>query len=252
MKKVFAILVIMVILVGAVFAEPAGTATLTITSEVTKRFPGFQLVGADQATGGASATASLRIRGNNVEDETTHETTWTAAAASTDMTTHGDYDSGNNTIAAVNSISEQDIVVNFTLKQSGSEGYDSTSSKYYARNTHVYNFGVVVGNMTKLGNNGQPVANPSANQTVVAKDATSTTDSPVDVKFTKGSVTTGNEIELKDSTDSIGADYRFVAVYKGTVYDDQTIGTFNVKWLHNADLEEGSYEATVTVTVSLE
>ena len=233
MKKTIAILMVLAIVAGLVFA---GTATLSVKSLVANKYPGFKLSGTDQATSGATGNASYASGWYDDEN-----------AEFAEGIAHGVYVDGSGTINAVNSIAEKDIIVWFTLSQSGSEGVGDSNSRY-AKLGRTFDFDITVGNMT-LRNAADTayVASPSENQTVAPVDADSGQSI---ITYTKASVTAGNELTILDSTAEDMGTSEFRVIYNGTVQDGQEIGTFKVKWPKKATLEEGKYQADVVVTIT--
>ena len=231
MKKLIAILTIAIVLVGAVFATSAGSATINVQAKVEKFYPGFQLTG------------------------TLHDDSSKTTTSSDTVTGHAYTDGTAMNLNTGKFIDIEDVVVDFTLVQKGSEGTDTATSKKYAKCGNTFYFDIEVGNMTiktKLDGTTAATDAEKAANTVAATgtgDAGAFVFSPAQANtIGTGENAPKNKIAVNAPSDG---DYELTATYSGIVYDDQEIGSFSAKWAKSINLIDGNYEAEVKVTITM-
>lgn len=218
MKKLIVILSIMLIVVGAVFAEdPQPTSQrLTLQSDVAEKKPAFKFQGSE---------------------DTKYETN--GAVVTTD---HGSFD--GNLITTTKSIADADITLNFRILQTGSAGV--SDSKTYARYKGVVTFTVEVGALTQQA----PFAEGEEAATVNGAIDESSLVAGTVGKYSASVNGSSSEVFNKITNTVNTAKNGFNAAYNGKVLDDQVIGTFSATWKRNETLPNGTYKADITLTIS--
>lgn len=214
MKKLITILAIMLVVVGAVFAEdPQPTnQRLTLQSDVSEKKPAFKFQGSEDDKYGTDGKVVTSAQGS-----------WDGTL-----------------ITSAKSIADADITLNFRILQTGSAG--ESDSTTYARYKGVVTFAVEVGDLTQQA----PLAANTSAATVEGTLGTLTvgTVGKYDASVNGSTTEVSNKITL--STTSNG----FSAAYNGKVKDDQVIGTFSATWKKDETLPNGTYKADITLTIS--
>ena len=240
MKKVFAIIAIMVVLVGAVFAETAtnpapstGAATLKVVTLVSTFEPYFKLV--SYSTGTTVASDS-----GNLQSDTTAAPSVGIMAPAT--TTDGSPTDKYHVIDANTLIDSeaQHTTVSFAVIQTrASKSYKTyTLSATSTPLTMVKKYNNV-GALVELGPD-DPIPSTTNHRVFAAENAT------VD-NFAAGSaISAANEL-----TSSGAGTSTFSVTYGGAlVAADVQIATFSCSWTNDSQGVPGQYEADVILTVT--
>ena len=242
MKKVFAIIAILVVLVGAVFANDTnavdGRATITVQSLVSRLIPIFELRAKLGDTTFTSSTSA------DVTDATGTETISNDGIQTYVDNTTNAFD--GELLATGIDISVDDITVNFGIFQVNKANVDATYTITYS-----------AGKLTRVAtDNGDYVAAGSPDAYVInnaGNIGTANTDVVQITAITKVDPT-GNDAKYAISSLTEGANAGGISInYDGTV-DASTsnilLGTFQVKWLHDVNAKDGEYRADVVLTVT--
>ena len=219
MKKVFAIIAIMVVLVGAVFAvenEINQTSTITVKTLVQRSLPEFKLVGSLTATNG-EPTGTI-----------------TTVATADNQTAAYEGDAVN---AEATDISIDDITVYFAIYQTNQANVRASYNLAYTAGKLV-RMSAQNSSTAATGNDAYTIngnGSVGANGTAVVTTAIEANDAENETY-----------LALDDTTD-------LVAAYTGRVSQDQTdllLGTFSVTWLKDVEAKDGYYRADVVLAVT--
>ena len=222
MKKLIAILAVMIVIAGAVFATEATvneeTQKITLSTTVKESLPQFLMVG----TLNSNYTAG-RVNGIVAADNFTGTALTSEALNSTA------------------SIADEDINAYFTIYQNTSKLKADGTTMTYARTQMAIDFTFAFGPLTQQDVPQGKTAKTVAGELVTASAATAGT-------FTVG----GNDYDNQISVTYTAASKKFTAVYDGRVDNDQEIGTFQIKWAKDPTVPNGTYKADITVNIDVQ
>ena len=228
MKKLITILVIMIVLVGAVFAAPSakaqeanGTALIDVIATILEESPRFELAvksGATPVSGGA----------NDGIDAVSSDTTI-------------DYSELSAADAAALAV-DTDATVVFSINQIAS-----------ARSNATYDLTVTAGDLELIeysdGSDAPASASLKANEKFTVKTASTTLEVGSAGASIKGAVLTSVEMaSVAVSGSVLTVDYH--GVVAASTDAKKELGKYTVVWNHNADAVSGKYQAAVTLTVA--
>ncbi|MBO4716874.1 MAG: hypothetical protein J5599_03175 [Spirochaetales bacterium] len=220
MKKAITILAVLIVLVGAVFADadpavkPAGKERITVETKVDRELPVLRLVGAlDESALETAGTVSTTVAqtGYAKEKDVTPEAVQDVSATA-----------NNGTILDAKSIdiSHEDLKVYFKVSSAA------------ARCDLVYSISVAAGQLKAVDNN---------------------TEYTIDKDVTFANQTAGAAVTNLAVTNVGGGDSAFTATatYSGAT-DAATIGTFDITWEKDNHAPEATYRADVTMTYTVQ
>ena len=222
MKKLIAILAVLIVLAGAVFATEGtvneGTQRITLKSEVEEKLPNFLLKG--------SLTSYAAIE--------------TAATSATNGTAFS-----GGALNSDDSIADTDITAYFIISQNASKAASNAADSDYARTQKTISFTFEIGALTQQGVPSGKTAKTIPGTLVSAQ------------KGTAGSYTVGSNDTASTHDNLIELDYdstaqKFTAVYNGRVQNGQEIGRFTAKWNKDVTAPNGTYKADITVLIHVE
>lgn len=216
MKKLIAILVVMIVLAGVVFADGngtvnAGTQRITLKSDVEERLPNFLLQGSmtDYETALVNANEGAAFAGTELDSE--------------------------------KSIADENIVAYFVIIQNASKKFSDGSASDYARTQKTITFTFAIGNLTQQG-----VQTPKViNGALVAQSAVAAAAGTYEVENDANSPYTNlitNSVEGQT----------FTARYNGRVQNGQEIGRFAAQWNKDITAPNGTYKADITVLIAVQ
>ena len=223
MKKLIAILTVMIVLVGSVFAvNQEGSAAINITATIDQELPTFQLnIKSDEtATEGKPAVS--------VGDD----------AATTAFTS-----------ASVNSLKGgTDVEVHFEITQTHDARLGENSAK------HIYHFSVAATNLVLQNAQGTgDAATQNDNTRFEVVDGTPDINSLSTNATTASDITVRKDTQHGETTITTATVEAGTVTYKGGLVPTSTVlGNFIVGWHGNAGAAPGTYKATVTLTVTSE
>jgi hypothetical protein len=233
MKKVFAIIAILVVLVGAVFADaPAtGYATLKVVTLVETFEPAFKLVTDTSDSGNLITASTTRAVFNQAAN---------AAALASDTIDDDAYH-----VIAKNALVEAagTTTVNFEVIQ-------SAPSKSYKTYTLTATATDLI--MVKAYNNsgdlvsysGATAADHRVFEVVGGSNGTATVSN-----FAQGTAISGAQYELEVAGDSSASAFKFT-YGGGYVPENEQIATFSCSWTNDVEGVPGQYEADVILHVT--
>ena len=224
MKKVFAIIAIMVVLVGSVFAVENAinqTSTITVKTLVQRSLPEFKLVG--------SLSATDAVPTGTITTVATHNNPQTAA-----------YDGGAVNAEAID-ISIDDITVYFAIYQTNMANVRAS-----------YNLAYTAGQLVRMS---------AQNSATAATGDEAYTINPTGTVGANGTAVVTSAIVAAEENETylaLDATTNLVAAYTGRVnqpaegqsVSDLLLGTFNVKWLKDVEAKDGYYRADVVLAVT--
>lgn len=220
MKKVFAILLVLAVVAGFVFADAGtvdtSTKKLTVTSSVGIVYPQFKLTGVYS------------------------EDTYTAKNTTTPL---------DETPITALSIADNTIKIDCTIAQFGGKNKsDASAVNGYARYKGTVTFDITVGNLVEQtpgeGNDAKEVAGHIIDTDVVAAATYQGFNGTG-----SGSSATGNQNLTNAIKNTKVSDSQITAKYNGKVVD-QNIGTFSAIWYQDDSVPTGEYKADITVEIS--
>ena len=229
MKKLITILAIMIVLVGAVFAEDVNTVNtgkqrITLETDVKESVPQFIFQGSL-----TSYTASL-VDANSV---TTAENSFDGKLLTSDA------------LKTTASIADDNILVYFIITQNAAKFADGTTpDPTYARTQKTITFTYAIGDLIQ-----QAPAN--APQGWSAKHVEGHLVANSAVAATAGSYTVGGVSHANLITNTASGQ-TFTAAYNGRVENNQEIGRFQAQWDQDPTVPNGVYKADITLTIAVQ
>ncbi|MBR1582567.1 MAG: hypothetical protein IJ663_02310 [Spirochaetales bacterium] len=215
MKKLVTILTIMIVLVGAVFADPE--ATLNITAMLTAQVPSFKMA----ITSDSSVTSAAAVYSDSANGPTTANSTLSTASV-------------NSLIAESGT-----VTVNVSLSQVENARLTGTGASYILS---------VVASDLILQSNGANVASPTIFQKFTVVDST-----PAITRASETLTTLVNSNPVQVATIS-AVDNELTVSYEGFVAASTNnpvqLGTFSASWNANESAAAGDYKATITLSIS--
>ena len=215
MKKLIAILVAMIVLVGAVFADDPLAANdqskLNINAEITLKKPVYSLAATAWGTYGDGTNAAL---GN------------------ADVMTHGAV-TAEEVVIGDDVLTEHDATVTFTITQTALSRVKGTYTLTVAATN------LVITQLTK--ENGTKVA---ATDDDKAANVFEVSAAPTIRKGSDGNAPTNTTMD-NTSAGVLAITYNGKKVAQNTV-----MGTFSYTWTHHEDAAAGDYDAYVTLTIT--
>ena len=224
MKKLIAILTIAIVLVGAVFADPApvngsdsnGSAAIDVKCVIGEQHPTFQLLAKTITTQATGDNGDVLFSDVAAENPTKGQVT---------LTTNYLLDASANIVFAVMQTNKSRSTANYTL---GISATDLKLDNYAAVGTENLDtdefFAVTLSEVAAASSYGASSTNG--------------------LKITPASVSTANGT----SSSSYAADYDGKVIDGSTT--DVEIATFKATWAQKANAVAGSYSATVTLTIT--
>ena len=224
MKKVFAILLVLALVAGFVFADSVtatvntGKQRLTVTSSVVEVVPQFAFYGTTNSDYSTSLSPATVVE-----------------------TDEGKFD--GTTLASGKSIADEDITLYFIIKQTGGVEQGTGTPRTYARYNDVVTFTFVIGALTEQSpQTGKDAATGAGS--LVANSAVAGTAATYSSKQGGDTKTLTNAIETTVSGQV------FTSTYTGKVDGTQEIGRFAAIWNQDDTVPNGEYKADVTVTIA--
>ena len=222
MKKLIAILAIMLIIVGAVFADPdktdsEGTSVIKVKTSIGEQFPEYQLKA-------ISITANTGVINEAIAVK--------------------DVSDGLVTIDT-NDLLSADVEVGFEVNQIVN-----------SRTSVAYDISITATDLVLLvtaNNTTAPKANPADDEkfSVSLKTSFATTDTDADLlTITPVTTKTGSFAGTDGGFTVQYLDGKFVNVEAATQGSVKQIGTFAYEWAQNKTAKVGDYQATVTMVVT--
>ena len=220
MKKAITILAVLIVLVGAVFADdsevkPAGKEKITVVTKVDRELPVLMLVGAlsqDALETAGTDSATVAQTGYAKEKDVTPAEVADVSATAYNGTP---LDARNS-----NDISHEDLTVYFKVTSAA------------ARCDLVYNISVEAGKFKAVDNN---------------------TEYTIDKDVTFAHQTAGDDQTYLKITGvgTAGTAFTATATYSGAT-TAATIGTFDITWQKDNYAPEATYKADVTMTYTVQ
>ena len=225
MKKVFAIIAILVVLVGAVFAvenEINQTSTITVKTLVQRSLPEFKLVGSLTATAGEPTGTITTVATHNNPQTTAYE--------------------GDAVDAEAIDISIDDITVYFAIYQSNMANVRAS-----------YNLAYTAGKLVKMSAQNSSTPDNSNNAYTINPSGTIGANGTAVITTAIEANDEENEtyLALDDTTDLVAAyTGRVNQPAQGQSVSDLLLGTFSVTWLKDVEAKDGYYRADVVLAVT--
>ena len=230
MKKLITILAIMIVLVGAVFAEETvneGKQRITLETDVKESVPQFVFQGS--------------LTGYDADDL---ETALSVADTSAEGSNNGKLLT-SDALKTNKSIADANILVYFIIKQNAAKFVDGTTpAPTYARTQKTIEFSYVIGDLVQQAPENAP-STWTAKRIPGHLVASSATKAAAG-NFTVGSTQYDNQIENAVSEQT------FTAVYNGRVENGQEIGRFQAQWDQDPTVPNGVYKADITLTIAVQ
>lgn len=216
MKRLITILAIMIVIVGAVFADEAasnanGSAVINITTTISEQFPAYKLTATSVTTGTIGAGTA------------------NSSAVAAQSPTAG----------------EVTLTTDYLLDNEGSVNFSIIQTKK-SITIHVYNIGVVATDLVMTKKSDNTDYTPANGVYDTEHKFTCLTPTP---EITSGNIAHATVSGTNAGTAATGAAGAIITYDGQKVAANETIATFVCTWDDNETAAAGKYEATVTLTV---